>query len=72
MEKLSRRNALMGLAAAGAGAAIVVTAKAQGTHDPNLKSQEERREMCSSTLRSPTVSRVWERGLPLTTNVGVS
>ena len=42
MEKLSRRKALLGLAAAGAGAAVVGVAKAEGTQDPNLKSQEER------------------------------
>ena len=42
MEKLSRRKALLGLAAAGAGAAVAGAAKAEGTQDPNLKSQEER------------------------------
>jgi hypothetical protein len=42
MEKLSRRKALLGLAAASAGAAVAGAAKAEGTQDPNLKSQEER------------------------------
>ncbi len=42
MEKLSRRKALLGLVAAGAGAAVVGTVKAQGREDPNLSAQKER------------------------------
>jgi hypothetical protein len=42
MEKLSRRKALLSLAAAGAGAAVAGTAKAQGAEDPNLSAQKER------------------------------
>jgi hypothetical protein len=42
MEKLSRRKALLGLAAAGAGTALVGAAKAQDREDPNLSAQKER------------------------------
>src|SRR5438034_7623969 len=42
MEKLSRRKALLSLAAAGAGAAMVGVAKAEATQDPNLSAQKER------------------------------
>src|SRR5262245_25029778 len=42
MEKLSRRKALMALAAAGAGAAVAGAANAQSQQDNNLEAHEQR------------------------------
>jgi hypothetical protein len=42
MEKLTRRKALLGLAAAGAGAAISGGANAQSQKESNLEAQKER------------------------------
>jgi hypothetical protein len=42
MEKLTRRKALLGLAAAGAGAALAGGANAQNQKESNLEAQKER------------------------------
>jgi hypothetical protein len=66
MEKLSRRKALLSLAAAGAGAAVAGTAKAQGAEDPNLSAGDNpRRSLAGFFLeKNPITARAQsgERG----------
>jgi hypothetical protein len=66
MEKLSRRKVMMGPAAAGAGAAMVGAAKAQGAEVPNLSAGDNpRRSLAGFFLeKNPITARAQsgERG----------